>query len=144
MKLHLIVGLIILGLVGTIELQRRTNTTLKANIATEKNNVKNLEEKYQQEKATVESLQQQEREKLKQQAQLAAAQRTLENIAYSRLQKIQELQDEIDVLRQWAEQPLPDVIVRLRQRPAITGVDGYCKHLQHAGTLPIESSQCAF
>lgn len=42
---------------------------------------------------------------------------------------IRNLQNDLEELRTWAPQPLPDSIVRLRQRPAITGAAAYAEYL---------------
>lgn len=42
---------------------------------------------------------------------------------------IRKLQHDTKELQSWADQPLPDAIVRLRQRPAITGSAAYSEYL---------------
>ena len=59
------------------------------------------------------------------QADLRKQQDQLRQGLAARNQKIQELTRENDDLREWAAQLLPDAARRLRERPAITGADGY-------------------
>jgi LysB family phage lysis regulatory protein len=42
---------------------------------------------------------------------------------------IRKLQHDTAELQHWADQPLPDTIIRLRQRPAITGSAAYSEYL---------------
>ncbi|WOE81639.1 Rz-like lysis system protein LysB [Pseudomonas protegens] len=44
-------------------------------------------------------------------------------------------------LRAWADQPLPDVARRLRERPALTGADAYRQWLSGRGALQPASDQ---
>lgn len=59
------------------------------------------------------------------QADLRKQQDQLRQGLAARNQKIQELTRENAELREWAAQLLPDAARRLRERPAITGADGY-------------------
>lgn len=54
----------------------------------------------------------------------------LERIASDRLATLQELQRENEDLRQWAGARLPDAVIRLRKRPAVTGADAYRQSLR--------------
>ena len=69
--------------------------------------------------------------------QRATAQRKaeLERTAGARLARIQELQHENDQLREWASTRLPDAVIRLRKRPAVTGADAYHQSVRDPGTL---------
>lgn len=49
---------------------------------------------------------------------------------------IESLQHENATLRSWADTPLPDAIVRLRERAAATGADAYTQRLPGGDTLP--------
>lgn len=66
----------------------------------------------------------------------------LEQLANQHQQYIRDLQDENQELRDWAKQPLPQPIVRLRQRPAITGANRYCEHLRNTRALQTQSIEC--
>jgi LysB family phage lysis regulatory protein len=54
----------------------------------------------------------------------------------TRNQKIKELTRENAELREWAAQQLPDAARRLRERPAITGADGYKDWLSSRDAVP--------
>ena len=54
---------------------------------------------------------------------------------------IGELKREIDELRDWAAQPLPDAARRLRERPALTGADAYRQWLSGRGAVPVTGDQ---
>lgn len=87
-------------------------------------------------RADLEQLHRREAEKERQRAALAATQQQLERTLADRTATIRRLQRENDELRQWADQPLPEPVARLRERPALTGAAAYQQHLRHAGTLP--------
>ena len=69
--------------------------------------------------------------------QRATAQRKaeLERTAGARLARIQELQHENDQLREWASTRLPDAVIRLRKRPAVTGADAYHQSVRDPSPL---------
>ncbi|RKR07664.1 LysB family phage lysis regulatory protein [Kushneria sinocarnis] len=70
-----------------------------------------------------------------QRQQLADRRARLARLASNRLQHIRELQHENASIQQWADQPLPDRIIRLRQRDAVTGADAYRQSLRDPGSL---------
>ena len=53
-----------------------------------------------------------------------------------REQQIEVLKRENTALRDWAAQPLPDIALRLRERPALTGADAYRQWLSDRGAVP--------
>ncbi len=53
------------------------------------------------------------------------------------------LQRENEALKRWADTALPDDIIRLRQRPAITGGRAYREWLSPADALPVSGGQPA-
>lgn len=59
----------------------------------------------------------------------------------TREQQIKKLQHDNQAIRHWAESPLPDAIVRLRQRPALIGSDAYRQWLSTSDTLPVTSKR---
>lgn len=59
----------------------------------------------------------------------------LERTASNRLVRIQELQHENDQLHEWADTRLPNGVIRLRERPAVTGADAYRQSLPDAAAL---------
>lgn len=87
-------------------------------------------------RADLEQLHQREAEKERQRAALAATQQQLEHTLAERTTTIRRLQRENEELRQWADQPLPEPVARLRERPALTGADSYQQYLRNAGALP--------
>ncbi|EQB8041047.1 Rz-like lysis system protein LysB [Aeromonas hydrophila] len=56
--------------------------------------------------------------------------------AATRADTIKRLKRENDELKKWADRPLPDPVVRLLKRPAITGAADYQAHLSGPDTLP--------
>ncbi|SFT48931.1 MULTISPECIES: Rz-like lysis system protein LysB [Pseudomonas] len=52
-----------------------------------------------------------------------------------REQRIEVLKRENQAFKNWAAQPLPEPVSRLRQRPAITGADAYRQWLSGSGAL---------
>ncbi len=56
--------------------------------------------------------------------------------AATRADTIKRLKRENAELRMWADRPLPDPVIRLLQRPAITGAADYQAHLSGGDPLP--------
>ena len=65
----------------------------------------------------------------------------LATTAATREQTIKRLKRENAELKEWADRPLPDAVVRLLQRPALTGAADYQDHLYSPGALPTAGSQ---
>jgi len=63
---------------------------------------------------------------------LARQRAELERAASDRLSTIQELQRDNEDLRRWAGTRLPDAVIRLRRRPAVTGAADYRQALRDA------------
>ncbi|MBS4721172.1 phage lysis regulatory protein LysB [Aeromonas caviae] len=61
--------------------------------------------------------------------------------AANRADTIKRLKRENAELKEWADRPLPDPVVRLLQRPALTGAADYQAHLSGPGALPTAGSQ---
>ena len=61
--------------------------------------------------------------------------------AATRADTIKRLKRENAELKEWADRPLPDPVVRLLQRPALTGAADYQAHLSSPGALPTVGSQ---
>ncbi|MGU5792199.1 Rz-like lysis system protein LysB [Aeromonas hydrophila] len=61
--------------------------------------------------------------------------------AATRTDTIKRLKRENAELKEWADRPLPDPVVRLLQRPALTGAADYQAHLSGADSLPAAGSQ---
>ncbi|MDM5057598.1 Rz-like lysis system protein LysB [Aeromonas rivipollensis] len=56
--------------------------------------------------------------------------------AATRADTIKRLKRENAELKEWADRPLPDPVIRLLQRPALTGAADYQAHLSGADPLP--------
>lgn len=102
----------------------------------------NLAERLSQSLATVNSLREIDKNNIQQKKQLQANLTALEKQNANNHQFIRELQNENQELRDWAKQPLPTAINRLRQRPAITGTHRYCDHLRSTRTMQTQSIFC--
>lgn len=61
--------------------------------------------------------------------------------ATTRADAIKRLKRENTELQAWADRPLPDPVVRLLQRPALTGAADYQAHLSGPGALPTAGRQ---
>jgi LysB family phage lysis regulatory protein len=70
------------------------------------------------------------------QTQLYAAAEQNGRLLRDRQRTIEELKRENEDLRRWADTPLPDPVVRLRQRPALAGGESYREWLSQSHPLP--------
>lgn len=70
------------------------------------------------------------------QTQLYAAAEKNNALLRQRQRHIEDLKRENDTLRRWSDAPLPDAVIRLRQRPAITGGESYRQWLSQNNPLP--------
>ncbi|HEN3479461.1 TPA: LysB family phage lysis regulatory protein [Yersinia enterocolitica] len=77
------------------------------------------------------------------QAQLRQQVASTDQLLAQRNSQIKRLYRENETLRRWADTPLPDDIIRLRQRPAFTGAADYRQWLSESHTLPISGSRAA-
>lgn len=77
------------------------------------------------------------------QAQLRQQVASTDQLLAQRNSQIKRLYRENEILRRWADTPLPDDIIRLRRRPAITGAADYRQWLSESGAVPISSSGTA-
>lgn len=59
----------------------------------------------------------------------------LQQTASTRLQTIRRLQYENESLRDWADHPLPGIIIGLHEHPSFTTAADYHQYMQRAGTL---------
>ncbi|NLC36069.1 MAG: hypothetical protein GX772_06435 [Alcaligenaceae bacterium] len=55
--------------------------------------------------------------------------------------KLTRLQNDVEEIRAWADQPLPGDIVRLRHRGAVTGAAAYGSDLSEGGALPFDRGE---
>ncbi|MBW5878733.1 Rz-like lysis system protein LysB [Yersinia enterocolitica] len=77
------------------------------------------------------------------QAQLRQQVASTDQLLVQRNSQIKRLYRENETLRRWADTPLPDDIIRLRQRPAFTGATDYRQWLSEGHSLPVSGSQPA-
>lgn len=70
------------------------------------------------------------------QAQLRQQIASTDQLLAQRNSQIRRLYRENETLRRWADTPLPDDIIRLRQRPAFTGAADYRQWLSESSTVP--------
>ena len=61
--------------------------------------------------------------------------------AANRADTIKRLKRENAELKEWADRPLPDPVIRLLKRPTITGAADYQAHLSGADSLPTAGRQ---
>ena len=61
--------------------------------------------------------------------------------AATRADTIKRLKRENAELKEWADRPLPDPVVRLLKRPAFTGAADYQAHLSGPGAMPTAGRQ---
>lgn len=101
-----------------------------------------LKRKKQSADAVIAQLQRNAQQQLEQANALQQRLVKLQSISSHQLQSIEELQRENQELRDWASQPLPAAITRLRNRPALTGYDRYCEHLQHSRSVHAQPINC--
>lgn len=77
------------------------------------------------------------------QTQLYAAAEQNGKLLRDRQRTIEELKRENEDLRRWADTPLPDPVVRLRQRPALAGGESYREWLSQNHPLPAGPGRAA-
>ncbi|EPC7928954.1 Rz-like lysis system protein LysB [Yersinia enterocolitica] len=77
------------------------------------------------------------------QSQLRQQVASADQLLAQRNSQIKRLYRENETLRRWADTPLPDDIIRLRQRPAFTGTADYRQWLSQGHSLPVSGGQPA-
>ncbi|HHX7270908.1 TPA: Rz-like lysis system protein LysB [Yersinia enterocolitica] len=77
------------------------------------------------------------------QAQLRQQVASADQLLAQRNSQIKRLYRENETLRRWADTPLPDDIIRLRQRPAFTGAANYRQWLSEGHSVPVSGNQPA-
>ncbi|MGM7746136.1 Rz-like lysis system protein LysB [Yersinia enterocolitica] len=77
------------------------------------------------------------------QAKLRQQVASADQLLAQRNSQIKRLYRENETLRRWADTPLPDDIVRLRQRPAFTGAADYRQWLSESHGVPVSGSKSA-
>lgn len=76
-----------------------------------------------------------------QMGELLLSQSHVQSSLSARQQEIRRLQSDIKEIRDWADQPLPGDIVRLRQRPAARGASGYGQSVPAGGSVRAAGSE---
>ncbi|WP_318389652.1 Rz-like lysis system protein LysB [Enterobacter sp.] len=61
--------------------------------------------------------------------------------AAGRERQFKRLANENPEVKRWADAPLPDDVIRLQKRPAITGAAGYRAYMSESGALPVTGKQ---
>lgn len=123
---RLIAALIILVLVVIVTWalwQRSEAAEARADLAEQQ--LAESQQREQQHKLVINALWDNARRQANQRRALAQQQAALARTASNRLTTIEELQRENATLRVWANTRLPDAVIRLRSRPAVTGADDY-------------------
>ncbi|HHE1456984.1 Rz-like lysis system protein LysB [Yersinia enterocolitica] len=75
------------------------------------------------------------------QAQLRQQVASADQLLAQRNSQIKRLYRENETLRRWADAPLPDDIIRLRQRPALNGATDYRQWLPEGHSMPVSGGQ---
>ena len=116
-------------------------TTLESDLKAADDKAKEAQRREQGKDSTINTL----KTELDTQATAAAKlQGQLDQLAQSaatRADTIKRLKRENTELRMWADRPLPDPVIRLLQRPAITGAADYQAHLSNSEPLPTATGQ---
>lgn len=68
---------------------------------------------------------------------LVSQQRIQQNLS-TRQTEIRRLQRDVEEIRVWADHPLPDAVIRMRQRPAVTGATNYGSTVPASDTVHID------
>ncbi|AKP35129.1 Rz-like lysis system protein LysB [Yersinia aleksiciae] len=75
------------------------------------------------------------------QAQLRQQVASADQLLAQRNSQLKRLYRENETLRRWADTLLPDDIIRLRQRPALTGAADYRQWLSEGRSVPVSGGQ---
>lgn len=135
----LIPALLVGAMLLTIYVQQQRLDAALAQVEAEKAKRSGAQQELANATQVIQDLRSLEAEKAKQRASLSANLKALESERTRRQQIIRSLQREIEELRKWSDHPLPDIVVSMRERPALTGADAYREHLRDSGALPVVS-----
>lgn len=75
------------------------------------------------------------------QARLRQQVASADQLLAQRNSQLKRLYRENETLRRWADTPLPDDIIRLRQRPALTGAADYRQWLSEGHSVPVSGGK---
>lgn len=73
--------------------------------------------------------------------ELLAAQQAVKHSLSAQQRETQRLQNEVQEIKEWADNALPADIIRLRQRSAFTGASAYSERLPSSDTMRVEPQQ---
>jgi LysB family phage lysis regulatory protein len=118
-----LLSLLVVGLLGTKILFQRQEL-----IAEKEKNATLIKDKTERD-AMIQQLQEVEAENKKRLEQLHTESRRITQTLAKREAYIEQLQHDDQQIQPWADTPLPDAIVRLRQRNAATGAGDYIADL---------------
>lgn len=140
MRIQFIVGLIAsLALALGLKWWESNQLQTQLDVAALQNS--SLAEKYKTTQASLNALQTMQSAQAQQRQQLQQQLSALETENAQRQQQLWSLQYENQQLRDWATQPLPDVLVRLYHRPGIRTGAGYLEYLRNTRALPANAGQ---
>ena len=116
-------------------------TTLQSDLKAADDKAKEAELREQLKDTTINTLSGELTKQAEAAAQLQNQLGELSMTAATRADTIKRLKRENAELRSWADSPLPDPVIRLLKRPAITGAADYQDHLSGPDPLPAAASQ---
>lgn len=85
----------------------------------------------------------QQTESANQVTELMFSQQNIQQNLSARNADIRRMQNDIKEIRDWANVPLPDAIIRMRSRPTITGTKAYGEAVSTSGAMRSDSGQSA-
>lgn len=135
MNRFIITGALIFGIVfgGWALWQRGNAANARADqIAQERDTA---QQENQQRQLVIDALWDNARRLESQRAALATEQAELTRTASNRLEQIREIQRNDANTNDWAGTRLPDPVIRMRQRPAVTGADAYRQSVRDPDAL---------
>lgn len=134
MRLQFVLGLILtLVLALGIKWFQASQLTQELTSAGERH--QKLTKELERTQSDLTQLQEAEKERLQHQAALRAKQVILQKLADQRLHTIRSLTNEIEQIRLWAAQPLPDFLVSLYERPSLYSSADYLEYLRGTNAL---------
>ena len=116
-------------------------TTLESDLKAADDKAKEAERREQGKDTTINTLKTELDAQATATAKLQGQLDQLAQSAATRADTIKRLKRENAELRMWADRPLPDPVIRLLQRPAITGAADYQAHLSGPDPLPATTGQ---
>ncbi|MGY3931222.1 putative LysB-like protein [Aeromonas encheleia] len=116
-------------------------TTLQSDLKAADDKAKEAERREKLKDTTITTLSGELTKQAEAAAQLQSQLGELSMTAATRADTIKRLKRENAELKEWADRPLPDPVVRLLQRPALTGAADYQAHLSGPDPLPTAAGQ---